>query len=142
MANGDVQTLTDGLLGQVRLRIGVALQDAALDPQQTGRELLDLQGRLYDSLAWPTPTPWPRWRPRSVNRVRRRHLALEGRGVVGHRPRPSPWPARAATAATSTTVSPGAQHHTGPGRHDHDDPVDEALVDLRTTIDQLAKAGS
>ena len=31
----------------VRLNIGVALQDAALDPKQTGRELLDLQGRLY-----------------------------------------------------------------------------------------------
>ncbi len=31
----------------VRLRIGVALQDAALDPKQTGRELLDLQARLY-----------------------------------------------------------------------------------------------
>src|SRR4051812_642782 len=33
--------------GQVRLRIGVALQDAALDPKQTGEELLRLQGRLY-----------------------------------------------------------------------------------------------
>ncbi|HEX6931913.1 MAG TPA: ATP-binding cassette domain-containing protein [Streptosporangiaceae bacterium] len=33
--------------GHVRLRIGVALQDAALDPKQTGRELLTLQGRLY-----------------------------------------------------------------------------------------------
>src|SRR5262249_45459966 len=33
--------------GQVRLRIGVALQDAALDPKQTGNELLRLQGRLY-----------------------------------------------------------------------------------------------
>ena len=32
---------------RVRLRIGVALQDAALDDRQTGRELLDLQGRLY-----------------------------------------------------------------------------------------------
>jgi ABC-2 type transport system ATP-binding protein len=32
---------------KVRLHIGVALQDAALDPKQTGRELLDLQGRLY-----------------------------------------------------------------------------------------------
>jgi ABC-2 type transport system ATP-binding protein len=32
--------------GQVRLRIGVALQDAALDPRQTGTELLRLQGRL------------------------------------------------------------------------------------------------
>lgn len=32
---------------QVRLRIGVALQDAALDPKQTGREILDMQGRLY-----------------------------------------------------------------------------------------------
>jgi ABC-2 type transport system ATP-binding protein len=33
--------------GQVRLRIGVALQDAALDPNQTGIELLHLQGLLY-----------------------------------------------------------------------------------------------
>jgi ABC-2 type transport system ATP-binding protein len=32
---------------KVRLRIGVALQDAALDPKQTGIELLRLQGRLY-----------------------------------------------------------------------------------------------
>ena len=32
---------------EVRLRIGVALQDAALDPKQTGLELLTLQGRLY-----------------------------------------------------------------------------------------------
>ena len=31
----------------VRYRIGVALQEAALDPKQTGRELLDMQGRLY-----------------------------------------------------------------------------------------------
>ncbi len=33
--------------GAVRLRIGVALQDAALDPRQTGTELLRLQGLLY-----------------------------------------------------------------------------------------------
>ena len=32
---------------QVRLRIGAALQEAALDDKQTGRELLSLQGRLY-----------------------------------------------------------------------------------------------
>jgi ABC-2 type transport system ATP-binding protein len=32
---------------QVRLRIGVALQEAALDPKQTGNELLVLQGRLH-----------------------------------------------------------------------------------------------
>jgi ABC-2 type transport system ATP-binding protein len=31
----------------VRLRIGVALQDVALDGKQTGAELLTLQGRLY-----------------------------------------------------------------------------------------------
>jgi ABC-2 type transport system ATP-binding protein len=31
----------------VRVRIGVALQDAAIDDRQTGRELLSLQGRLY-----------------------------------------------------------------------------------------------
>jgi ABC-2 type transport system ATP-binding protein len=33
--------------GDVRLRIGVALQEAALDPKQTGAELLRLQGLLY-----------------------------------------------------------------------------------------------
>lgn len=32
---------------QVRLSIGVALQDAALDAKQTGREFLMLQGKLY-----------------------------------------------------------------------------------------------
>lgn len=32
---------------RVRLRIGVALQDAALDPKQTGEQLMRLQGRLY-----------------------------------------------------------------------------------------------
>ena len=31
----------------IRLRIGAALQDAALDPKQSGREILRLQGRLY-----------------------------------------------------------------------------------------------
>jgi ABC-type sugar transport system ATPase subunit len=44
--------------GDVRLRIGVALQEAALDPKQTGAELLRLQGLLYGSTAmlraWPT----------------------------------------------------------------------------------------
>ncbi len=33
--------------GAVRLRIGAALQDVALDPKQTGAELLGLQGSLY-----------------------------------------------------------------------------------------------
>ncbi|MEM7340942.1 MAG: ATP-binding cassette domain-containing protein [Actinomycetota bacterium] len=33
--------------GGVRLRIGVALQDASLDEKQTGREILALQGNLY-----------------------------------------------------------------------------------------------
>ncbi|MEX0664887.1 MAG: ATP-binding cassette domain-containing protein [Acidimicrobiia bacterium] len=32
---------------EVRLRIGAALQEASLDPNQTGTELLVLQGRLY-----------------------------------------------------------------------------------------------
>jgi ABC-2 type transport system ATP-binding protein len=32
----------------VRRRIGVALQESGLDPRQTGRELLVLQGRLFD----------------------------------------------------------------------------------------------
>src|SRR3954453_2882330 len=30
-----------------RMRMGVALQEAGLDPRQTGRELLVLQGRLF-----------------------------------------------------------------------------------------------
>jgi ABC-2 type transport system ATP-binding protein len=34
-------------VAQARLRIGVALQDVALDEQQTGNEFLRLQGRLY-----------------------------------------------------------------------------------------------
>jgi ABC-2 type transport system ATP-binding protein len=32
---------------EARLKIGVALQEAGLDPRQTGRELLALQGRLF-----------------------------------------------------------------------------------------------
>jgi len=43
VAGHDVATQPE----QVRLRIGVALQEAALDPKQTGIELLRLQGRLY-----------------------------------------------------------------------------------------------
>ena len=43
VAGFDVRDKAD----MVRLRIGVALQEAALDPKQTGREFLDLQGRLY-----------------------------------------------------------------------------------------------
>ena len=35
----------------VRRRIGVALQEAGLDPRQTGRELLILQARLFDMSA-------------------------------------------------------------------------------------------
>ncbi len=33
--------------GDVRLRIGVALQDSSIDGRQTGREMLELQGQLY-----------------------------------------------------------------------------------------------
>ena len=33
--------------GEVRIRIGLALQGAALDDKQSGREILDLQARLY-----------------------------------------------------------------------------------------------
>jgi ABC-2 type transport system ATP-binding protein len=33
--------------GDIRLRIGVALQDSSIDGKQTGREMLELQGRLY-----------------------------------------------------------------------------------------------
>lgn len=43
VAGLDVRTAA----GQVRRRIGVALQEAGLDDVQTGRELLTLQARLY-----------------------------------------------------------------------------------------------
>ena len=43
VAGFDVVSQTD----EVRLRIGVALQEAALDPKLTGREKLSTQGRLY-----------------------------------------------------------------------------------------------
>jgi ABC-2 type transport system ATP-binding protein len=43
VAGHDVASQADA----VRLRIGAALQEAALDDKQTGRELLRLQGRLY-----------------------------------------------------------------------------------------------
>lgn len=43
VAGYDVATQAD----QIRLRIGVALQDAALDDKQTGAEMLALQGRFY-----------------------------------------------------------------------------------------------
>jgi len=33
--------------GDIRLRIGVALQDSSIDGKQTGREMLNLQGELY-----------------------------------------------------------------------------------------------
>src|SRR6478735_1083311 len=43
VAGVDVTTEPD----EARRRIGVALQEAGLDPRQTGRELLVLQGRLF-----------------------------------------------------------------------------------------------
>ncbi|MEO5965642.1 MAG: ATP-binding cassette domain-containing protein [Candidatus Limnocylindrales bacterium] len=43
VAGVDVATDTE----TVRYRIGVALQEASLDPGQTGRELLELQARLF-----------------------------------------------------------------------------------------------
>src|SRR5690349_10913753 len=47
VAGVDVARDPDG----VRRRIGVALQEAGLDPRQTGRELLILQARLFGSSA-------------------------------------------------------------------------------------------
>ncbi len=43
VAGFDVDTQPD----EIRLRIGVALQDSSIDGKQTGREMLHLQGRLY-----------------------------------------------------------------------------------------------
>src|SRR3954454_20257948 len=47
VAGLDVASDPDG----VRRRIGVALQEAGLDPRQSGRELLILQGRLFGMAA-------------------------------------------------------------------------------------------
>ena len=41
-------------------KIGVALQEAGLDPRQTGRELLVLQGRLFGLYTPATPRRAPR----------------------------------------------------------------------------------
>jgi ABC-2 type transport system ATP-binding protein len=49
-SSGSAEVLGFDVVGDrhdVRLRIGVALQDVALDPKQTGNELLRLQGSLY-----------------------------------------------------------------------------------------------
>jgi ABC-2 type transport system ATP-binding protein len=49
-SDGDAEILGDSVRDhpeRVRLRIGVALQDAALDSRQTGVEILRLQGQLY-----------------------------------------------------------------------------------------------
>jgi ABC-2 type transport system ATP-binding protein len=43
VAGFDVDSQPD----EIRLRIGVALQDSSIDGKQTGREMLRLQGRLY-----------------------------------------------------------------------------------------------
>lgn len=43
VAGFDVATQAD----DIRLRIGVALQDSSIDGKQSGREMLQLQGRLY-----------------------------------------------------------------------------------------------
>ncbi len=43
VAGFDVATQAD----EVRLRIGVALQEAAIDQRQTGREILELSARMY-----------------------------------------------------------------------------------------------
>ncbi len=47
VAGADVAADPDG----ARQRIGVALQEAGLDPRQTGRELLILQARLFQMSA-------------------------------------------------------------------------------------------
>jgi hypothetical protein len=54
---------------EVRFRIGVALQEAALDDRQSGRELLCLQGRLYGLRSARDPDPAGRGaRPRRHRR--------------------------------------------------------------------------
>ena len=85
VAGVDVAADPDG----VRRRIGVALQEAGLDPRQTGRELLELQGRLF-ALS-PEGGRRPRRRAararRAAGRGRPPHQGLLGRHEAPARPR-------------------------------------------------------
>ena len=81
---------------QVRLRIGVALQDAALDPKQTGIELLRLQGRLYGLNRREIATRLARAararRHRRRHRPTDRHLLRRHEAPPRPRRRPDPQP--------------------------------------------------
>src|SRR4051812_50149776 len=87
VAGHDVATEPDA----VRRKIGVALQDAALDGLMTGRELIELQATLHgitpDDVAGRAPDLLARGGPSA---------APERRGQTysrGMRPRPPPAPA-------------------------------------------------
>ena len=99
----------------VRLRIGVALQDVALDPKQTGLELLRLQGQLY-----------------GLRRDEIEQRLVELRALVdigdaldrrigtysgGMKRRGSTWPPRSCTtprSCSSTSRPPGSTRSAGP----------------------------
>ena len=125
---------------EVRLRIGVALQEAALDDRQSGRELLALQGRLYGLR--PGRGSAAHGRGAGPGRDRRRHRPADRHLLGGHEaparsrrgpgPQPrGPLPRRAddgprprepgAGLGRGAEAQPGARdhhlpHHAVPGR--------------------------
>ena len=96
---------------EVRLRIGVALQDAALDDKQTGTELLRLQGRLYGlsrargRAAAPRPGRAHRHRRRA--RPPDRHLLGRHEAAPRSRRRARPQPRRAVPRRADHGPRPG-----------------------------------
>ena len=98
--------------GAVRLRIGVALQEAALDPRQTGAELLRLQGLLY-GLSKSRGQP-PGRRARRADRPRRRARPTD-QHLLG-RDAPAPRPRRRARPQPGHPVPRRADHRPRPGQ--------------------------
>ena len=97
---------------EVRIRIGAALQEAALDDRQTGRELLVLQGRLYGLRSAAIRSP-PR-RGARPGRHRRRHRPSD-RDVLG-RDEAAAGSGRAAHPQPAGPVPRRTHHGPGPGQ--------------------------
>ena len=116
--------------GEVRLRIGAALQEVALDPKQTGAELLRLQGVLYGlpksamapgSRSWAAHRPHRRARPADRHVLGRHAAPARPGGGAGAQPR-DPVPRRAHHRARPG--EPGQRVGRGPpaqprAGHDH-----------------------
>ena len=93
---------------EARGRIGVALQEAGLDPRQTGRELLPLHGRLFGSTPRRRPSAHEScWRLPSRGGRRPRDQGLFRRHAAPARPRGGTRP-RAGGCYSSTSRPPAS----------------------------------